>query len=216
MGVFCDGILFFPLQEKTKGRFGQFWLVWKFEGSNTLADVLVAKDFPYNVSSNPPESCTRCLVCSRRLPSVVFNQAVRNVSIIGNGVLRFYRPTRKGRRASTSVMPLQLSDHSSGTPPVGPWRRDLKRSDLSHGILQLEASLFGGPLPLRRGPERENKIIQAVMKQILSALKQLHRIGIVHRDIKPQNIVYCKGRAAAAPQVHVNQVSTFLSCSMDT
>ncbi|GAQ82918.1 hypothetical protein KFL_001290080 [Klebsormidium nitens] len=100
----CAEYVYGFVEEKTKGRFGQFWLVWKFEGSNTLADVLVAKDFPYS----------------------------------------------------------------------------------------LEDSLFGEPQRLRRGPERENKIIQVVMKQILVALKQLHRIGIVHRDIKPQNIVYCK------------------------
>ena len=44
-----------------------------------------------------------------------------------------------------------------------------------------------------RSLERESRIIQTIMKQILSALQGLHKIGIVHRDIKPQNIIFSQG-----------------------
>ena len=44
-----------------------------------------------------------------------------------------------------------------------------------------------------RSLERESRIIQTIMKQILSALQGLHKIGIVHRDVKPQNIIFSQG-----------------------
>eukprot|EP00899_Mesostigma_viride_P002154 jgi/Mesvir1/1193/Mv17685-RA.1 len=81
------------------------WLVWKYEGSSTLADLIMSRDFPYN----------------------------------------------------------------------------------------MEVALLGEAVPAdQRGPEREAAIIKAIMKQILLALKKLHGIGIVHRDMKPQNMVFAE------------------------
>lgn len=34
---------------KGKGR-GEYWLIWRFEGVDTLSDLLTNKEFPYNVS----------------------------------------------------------------------------------------------------------------------------------------------------------------------
>ncbi|GFP96628.1 serine/threonine-protein kinase stn7 chloroplastic [Phtheirospermum japonicum] len=83
----------------------EYWLIWKFEGESTLADLMQSKEFPYNV----------------------------------------------------------------------------------------EAMILGENQNLPKGLERENRIIQTVMRQLLFALDGLHTTGIVHRDIKPQNIIFSEG-----------------------
>lgn len=91
----------------TKGKGEEFWLVWRYEGTATLADLMNNKDFPYNVEE----------------------------AIMGAG----------------------------------------KSNDI------------------RKGPERESRILQTILRQILNSLAQLHSTGIVHRDIKPQNIILSEG-----------------------
>lgn len=90
----------------SKGK-EEFWLLWRFEGNSTLADLMSNRDFPYNVEE----------------------------LILGPGE--------------------------------------------------------GDDLP--RGPERQNRILRTIMRQILGALAQLHSTGIVHRDVKPQNIIFSDG-----------------------
>ncbi|KAG0485756.1 hypothetical protein HPP92_009835 [Vanilla planifolia] len=89
---------------KGKGR-GEYWLIWRFEGEDTLYDLMKSKEFPYNV----------------------------------------------------------------------------------------ETKILGEVQDLPKGLERENKIVQTIMKQLLFALDSLHSTGIVHRDIKPQNIIFSEG-----------------------
>ncbi|KAK3260583.1 hypothetical protein CYMTET_30463 [Cymbomonas tetramitiformis] len=77
------------------------WLVWKFEGKESFADMLMKKDFPY------------CM----------------------------------------------------------------------------EPYLFSRPLAIPKGPERESVIYKTITSQLLASLRNLHNTGIVHRDIKPQNLI---------------------------
>lgn len=42
--------LLIPFQNSSK-KGAQYWLLWRFEGEATLSDLMLSKDFPYNVSA---------------------------------------------------------------------------------------------------------------------------------------------------------------------
>lgn len=100
----CADFVYGFLESSSK-KGGEYWLIWRFEGESTLADLMMSKEFPYNV----------------------------------------------------------------------------------------EAMILGEVQDLPKGIERENRIIQTIMRQLLFALDGLHSTGIVHRDIKPQNIIFSQG-----------------------
>ncbi|KAL4852866.1 Serine/threonine-protein kinase stt7 [Chlorella vulgaris] len=53
----------------------------------------------------------------------------------------------------------------------------------------LEQALFGRELNIPKGPERKAAIIRVALQQLVQCLEKAHGVGIVHRDIKPQNCI---------------------------
>ena len=52
-----------------------------------------------------------------------------------------------------------------------------------------ERNLFGKSLDDLDGPERQAEVIKSILAQTLAALRDMHATGIVHRDVKPENIL---------------------------
>jgi serine/threonine protein kinase len=57
-----------------------------------------------------------------------------------------------------------------------------------HHYMAME-HLPGGPVMARRGPRRDFAFALRVVREIASALDYAHKRGVVHRDIKPDNIL---------------------------
>jgi serine/threonine protein kinase len=53
----------------------------------------------------------------------------------------------------------------------------------------LETPLFGRALKSKDQLQRHSLIIKQIMRQIISSLNKMHATGIVHRDVKPSNLV---------------------------
>ena len=66
----------------------------------------------------------------------------------------------------------------------------------SDGTYYLAMDLLEGvsleQLVQKEGPQAPGRVI-AISMQIASALGEMHALGLVHRDIKPQNILLCRG-----------------------
>ncbi|GMY25718.1 serine/threonine-protein kinase STN8, chloroplastic isoform X2 [Fagus crenata] len=58
--------------------------------------------------------------------------------------------------------------------------------------LNLESVMFGRVLQGVDSVERDALIIKQIMRQIVTSLKKIHDTGIVHRDVKPANLVVTK------------------------
>ncbi|KAK6118184.1 hypothetical protein DH2020_048085 [Rehmannia glutinosa] len=58
--------------------------------------------------------------------------------------------------------------------------------------LNLESVMFGRVLQGLESIDRNALIIKQIMRQIITSLKKIHNTGIVHRDVKPSNLVVTK------------------------
>ncbi|XP_031102228.1 serine/threonine-protein kinase STN8, chloroplastic [Ipomoea triloba] len=58
--------------------------------------------------------------------------------------------------------------------------------------VNLESAMFGRVLQGMDSIERNALIIKQIMRQIIASLKKIHDSGIVHRDVKPSNLVVTK------------------------
>ncbi|KAG8377140.1 hypothetical protein BUALT_Bualt09G0137500 [Buddleja alternifolia] len=58
--------------------------------------------------------------------------------------------------------------------------------------LNLESVMFGRVLQGLESMERNALIIKQILRQIITSLKKIHDTGIVHRDVKPSNLVVTK------------------------
>lgn len=58
--------------------------------------------------------------------------------------------------------------------------------------LNLESVMFGRVLKGTNSIERNALIIKQILRQIITSLKKIHDTGIVHRDVKPANLVVTK------------------------
>lgn len=58
--------------------------------------------------------------------------------------------------------------------------------------VNLENVMFGRVLKGLNSVERNALIIKQIMRQIITSLKKIHSTGIVHRDVKPANLVVTK------------------------
>lgn len=58
--------------------------------------------------------------------------------------------------------------------------------------LNLESAMFGRVLRGVEQVERNALIIKQILRQIITSLKKIHDNGIVHRDVKPSNLVVTK------------------------
>jgi len=53
----------------------------------------------------------------------------------------------------------------------------------------LEIPLFGRVLNNNDDMKRNSLIIKKIMRQVITALRKMHAAGIVHRDVKPSNLL---------------------------
>ena len=59
----------------------------------------------------------------------------------------------------------------------------------------------GGGLAAAMGVGDESRAVRAFSKQLLQAVKSVHDAGVVHRDVKPDNILFARGGLGSKPAI---------------
>ena len=151
---------------------GTQWLVWRFETDSTLADALSGSLGRF------PECLEDMFLSSRRCGCS---------SDRGPGPLCMFSHLPKVT-AGAAASPSMCHPSATWQRRPGAGSRHTCRSQLLVGFRQ-------AALLLKRRPgddvKRAALVVKVVMKQLFVALKRLHAMGIVHRDIKPVQGVRC-------------------------
>jgi len=92
------------------------------------------------------------------------------------------------RRFLSEARLLAQVDH----PNVVRILRILEANDTAYFVMPCEPGMSLEDVLLRHGPLRESSLLRIILP-LLDALALLHRAGIYHRDIKPQNIILRQG-----------------------
>ena len=89
-------------------------------------------------------------------------------------------------------------DERRGEPPLWlVWKLEGTRT-LADWMMErdfpycLETAVFGAPLEGPKGPARAAQTVRRLTRDILTCLASLHGTGIVHRDVKPENLVLAR------------------------
>lgn len=50
--ILCLELLLWNWFQSSSKKGSEYWLIWKYEGEATLADLMLSRDFPYNVGTS--------------------------------------------------------------------------------------------------------------------------------------------------------------------